>query len=483
MSSPPRSAHGIADRLLVRLRPAGVSARRRLAGLLLAAVLLPSLTAAMAGASGHLALVDELLFYLLSVIGVTLVGGVWPALIAAVAAGLLVNWFFTPPLHTWTIDDPDNLLALLLFVVTAVTVSSVVHLAARRGELARERSTEAEALLALARTVLGDDTPDAVLAHLRASTELTAVLEERVGASWVSIAGVAGPGPRSVLPAGTSFRLVVHGDTSTVGRRVLEGVAVQAASSCERQRLRTQAEQNEALAAANRMRTALLAAVSHDLRTPLASVKAAVSSLRQRDVAWSDADRDDLLATIEEGADRLGDLIGNLLDMSRIQTGAVQPFLRAISFDEVLPAVIRGVDAARRVDLIVPEDLPLLVTDPVLLERALANVLANALRYSPAGRRPEVVARPEVDGRTLRVDVVDHGPGVPSELRDRVFEPFQQFGDQRNGNGVGLGLAVAKGFLDAVGGRIDAESTPGGGLTMTMRLPLCDAPERQGVAV
>jgi two-component system sensor histidine kinase KdpD len=251
---------------------------------------------------------------------------------------------------------------------------------------------------------------------------------------------------------------------------VLDGYAAQAAAAFERQRLRIQAGQAEALAEGNRMRTALLAAVSHDLRTPLAAVKAAVTTLRQTDVAWSTEDQAALLATIEEGADRLDSLIGNLLDMSRIQTGALQPFLRPTALDEVAPLVTRGLDGGDRLLLAIPDALPLLATDPGLLERALANLVANALRYSPPGRPPTLAAA--ASDSTVTVSVIDHGPGIAPDQRERVFEPFQQLGDQRTAGGVGLGLAVAKGFVDAVGGRITATTTRGGGLTMRVDLPV-----------
>jgi two-component system sensor histidine kinase KdpD len=357
-----------------------------------------------------------------------------------------------------------------------VTVSSVVHLAARRGAVAVKRAAEADSLLTLARTVLGDDRPEAVLAHLRQALGLDAVLEERVSGSWVRVAGTPVPAAVTTVAAGAHFRLAAGGDVGAVSPRLMEGFAAQAAAACERQRLRTQAEQSEALAAGNRMRTALLAAVSHDLRTPLASVKASVSTLRQQDVVWTDADRAALLATIEDGADRLGALIANLLDMSRIQTGAVEPFLRVVAVDEVLPAVARAAGAGPAAVLDVSDDLPLLRTDPVLLERAVANLLANAVRHSPPGRPVRVLATFDTATGAVLIDVVDHGPGIPAEDRSRVFEPFQQLGDQRTAGGVGLGLAVAKGFVEAVGGRITALDTPGGGLTMRVQLPVARRP-------
>ncbi len=250
---------------------------------------------------------------------------------------------------------------------------------------------------------------------------------------------------------------------------LLAGYAAQAAAALDRERLRTQAAQAEALAEGNRMRTALLAAVSHDLRTPLASIKASVSSLRQTDVEWSEADQADLLATIEQNADRLDALIGNLLDMSRLHTGSLQPFLRPTAIDEVAPVAVGGLDDRLRLEMAVPDGFPLVLADPGLLERVLANLFSNALRYSPPGQPPELSA--SLDAGTVLLEVADHGPGVADEQKERIFEPFTRVGDRYPG-GVGLGLAVAKGFAEAMGGRISAADTPGGGLTVRVTLPV-----------
>jgi len=215
------------------------------------------------------------------------------------------------------------------------------------------------------------------------------------------------------------------------------------------------------------MRTALLRAVSHDLRTPLASIKASVSSLRQTDVHWSAEDEAELLANIEQNADRLDALVGNLLDMGRLQAGSLEPFLRATAVDEVAPVALRGLDHADHLLIVVPDDLPLVRADPGLLERVLANLFSNALRHSPPDLRPMLRARE--DGDRVVLDVVDHGTGVPSGLKDRIFEPFARL-DERS-PGVGLGLAVAKGFAEAMGGAIVAIDTPGGGLTVRVTLP------------
>jgi two-component system sensor histidine kinase KdpD len=216
------------------------------------------------------------------------------------------------------------------------------------------------------------------------------------------------------------------------------------------------------------MRTALLAAVSHDLRTPLASVKAGVSSLRQNDVAWSPLDRDELVLSIAEGAERLEHIIGNLLDMTRVSTGTVQPLLRPTAVEEVLLPAVRAVQP-ERLHIDVPEDLPMVSADPGLLERVLDNLVANAVRFSPPDRQVVVSTRTTADA--VVIDVVDHGPGVAPPRRNDMFVPFQRL-DDRGPTGVGLGLAVARGFIEAMGGSIAAESTPGGGLTMRLRLPM-----------
>ena len=455
----------------------GIGRRRLLAGVLLVAGL-PLLTAALVAGQNKLSLADDLLVYLVAVVAVAVVGGFWPAVLAAVTSSLLLNWYFTRPVHTLTIADPQNLLALLLFVTVAVTVSSVVHLAAHRAQQAARSSDEAAELLALAQTVLGGaDTPVAVLEHLAATCGGRAELLELAGGQWVRVAvsGTAPPGAAAVrVEARPGLVLVVSGPAGQVTARLLDGFAAQAAAALDRDRLRTQAAQAEALAEGNRMRTALLAAVSHDLRTPLASIKASVSSLRQTDVQWTPADEAALLATIEQGADRLDALIGNLLDMSRLSTGSLQPFLRPTSIDEVAPVALRGLDAGGTVRLRVPDRLPLVRTDPGLLERVLANLFANALAYSPPSRPP--VMRARQTGDSVVLEITDHGPGVPDALKERMFEPFERLDASRRearttGNGVGLGLAVVKGFMDTMGGSVAAADTPGGGLTIRVTLP------------
>jgi two-component system sensor histidine kinase KdpD len=223
-----------------------------------------------------------------------------------------------------------------------------------------------------------------------------------------------------------------------------------------------------ALDRANELRTALLSAVSHDLRTPLASIKASVSSLRAHDVEWSPEETAEFLAAVEEDTDHLNQLVGNLLDMSRLQTGALELTRHPIALDEVVANALAGLGAhAADVTVDVPEDLPLAMVDPGLLERAVANILANALHWSPPGGGVEI--RASLAAPDLALRIVDHGPGVPVEARERIFQPFQRLGD-RGGGGVGLGLAIASGFVEAMGGELLVEDTPGGGATFCILL-------------
>jgi len=464
-------AAGVTLESVDRHEHSGLSPRRQVAGAVLAVVGLPSLTVLLNALQPHLNLSDDLLIYLVAVVAVTVVGGFWPAVVAAVAACLLLNWFFTAPVHTFTIAEPRNLLALVLFVTVAVAVSSVVHLAARREADAARSSKETESLLGLAQTVLGGaDTPGDVLDHLTASHGGHAELLERVGGRWIKVASSGEPDPTisalrfEVRP---DLALEVSGQAASATTSLLAGYTAQAVAALDRARLRTQAAQAEALAEGDRMRTALLRAVSHDLRTPLASIKASVSSLRQTDVHWSAEDEAELLANIEQNADRLDALVGNLLDMGRLQAGSLEPFLRATAVDEVAPVALRGLDDADLLLIVVPDDLPLVRADPGLLERVLANLFSNALRHSPSDLRPMLRAKEEGDRVVL--DVVDHGSGVPAGFKERIFEPFARL-DERS-PGVGLGLAVAKGFAEAMGGTIVAVDTPGGGLTVRVTLP------------
>ncbi|MEV6057673.1 DUF4118 domain-containing protein, partial [Streptomyces sp. NPDC052107] len=447
------------------------------------------LTWLLTSATPDVGLANDMLLFLTLTVAAALLGGLFPALASAVVGSLLLNWYFTPPVHTLTIADPKNIVAIAIFVGVAVSVASVVDLAARRTHQAARLRAESEILSFLAGNVLrGETTLEALLERVRETFGMESVaLLERTGetAPW-TCAGSVGPRPAGIpedadvdVPVGDHMALSLRGRVlPAADRRVLAAFAAQAAVVLDRQRLQSEAGRAKELAEGNRIRTALLAAVSHDLRTPLAGIKAAVTSLRSDDVEWSEQDRADLLQAIEEGADRLDHLVGNLLDMSRLQTGTVTPIIRETDLDEVVPMALGGVPEDS-VDLDIPETLPMVHVDRGLLERAVANVVENAVKYSPPGERVLVSASALADVVELRV--VDRGPGVPDEAKDRIFEPFQRYGDAPRGVGIGLGLAVARGFAEAVGGMLRAEDTPGGGLTMVLAVPT--APDRLPAAM
>ncbi|WP_018350368.1 DUF4118 domain-containing protein [Longispora albida] len=477
-----------------RPRPArrtGLTSGRRASGFALAAVGLPLMTWLLTLAQDSLSLPSDILLYLAAVVGIALVGGLWPALAAAVVASALLNWFFTPPVHRWTIYDRENLLAIAVFLVVAVAVAAAVELSARRtAEAARSRA-EAQTLSTVAGSVLRGARPlTALLEQLTETFALDGVtlLERRPGtpltpdrqrdpALWTIAATVGQP---CTTPAEASADVVIDDELSLVMRghglaaadqRIVEAFAAQAAIALRQERLAEQAAAAGPLAEVDRLRTALLRAVSHDLRTPLASAKAAVGSLRSTEVEFSAEDRDELLATADESLDKLTRLVENLLDMSRLQAGVLGIHAEPVSVAEILPRVT---DDLGTFQVSLPGDLPDIQADPALVERILANVLANAVRYSPAGRPPMISASAH-EGR-VEIRVADHGPGVPEADWERIFLPFQRFGDRDNTTGVGLGLALSRGLAEAMGGSLDPEVTPGGGLTLTLALPVAPPP-------
>jgi two-component system sensor histidine kinase KdpD len=461
-----------------------LSVRRQLSGLALAVVGLPLLTLLLDAARETVSLESVVLVYLLAVVAVALVGGVAVALLAAVASALLINFFFVEPLHTFDIADGDQALALGVFVVVAAIVSGAVEVATRRARAAELAVAQAETLSALAGTDLDEaETLKFILERARRTFAMeSVVLKDKDPATdtWMEVehSGWAPPGQEAALrfdlPITPQLRLLGRGPALFAeDHRVLEAFAAAAQTAYEGRRLSEQARQARTLAGVDRQRTALLAAVGHELRTPLAGVKAAVSSLRQTDVDWSSEERDDLLATIEHSADRLDSVVSNLLDASRLEAGAVVASPRPVALDEVVGAVLLASPAALdQVQIDVPEDLPLVNADPGLLERVLANLLDNALRHAGEGGPIEVSATAGAD--SAKLTIVDHGPGVSPAERERLFAPFQRL-DDRSTEGIGLGLAVARGFTEAMGGALSADQSYGGGLTMRLRLPLAKA--------
>jgi two-component system sensor histidine kinase KdpD len=479
-------AAGRVPMVLPRAREgARVSPRRQLVGWLALAGGIPLLTFVLALFGETLNLTSVVLLYLLLVTVVAVIGGIRPSIVAAVVASLVVNWFFTPPIHTFTIAHGENLFALAIFLAVAALVSMVVSQATRRTTDVSRARAEAEALARVAGGVFGDDDPlRGMVSHLRSTFALDGVtVLVRDGDGWAIVEGSGSPLPTSpedgesmVLSEGGV--LVMAGPVlSADDRRVLQVFAAQLSAALERRRLRRQAAEAAVVAEADQLRTAILRAVSHDLRTPLASIKASVTSLLSDDIEWSDEDLHAFLGTIEEETDRLNELVGNLLDMSRIETDTLEVLMKPVGVEEVVARALASLSGSTaRVDVDVSEQLARVVADPALLERAVANLVSNALGYSPQDAHVRIEAG-EVGSR-IDLRIIDRGPGVPLSQRDRMFEPFQRLGDSGNGaspvrpqpTGVGLGLAVARGFAEAMDAKLLLEDTPGGGLTAVLEL-------------
>ncbi len=387
------------------------------------------------------------------------------ALIASVTASLLLNYWFIPPIGAFTLEDPNALLALGVFAVVAVTVAAVVDRSLRLSRRSARATAEAETMSSLAGSIVrGGATIPALLERTREtfgmdSAELVDEPPDAEGAEGAT-----------AVPAGPGAYLLLQGRTlSSSERRVLAAFAAHVGSAVERARLAEAAAEVEPVKAADRMRTALLRAVGHDLRTPLAAGWAAVTSLRSRDVEFTPEDRDELLATADESMAKLSRLVENLLDLSRLEAGVLTLNLRATTLEEVLPTALADVPVAEARDV---EQVPAVLADPPLLERVVANLVGNAARHTPPGQRVLVTAS-ALAGR-VELRVVDRGPGLPADGRERLFEPFQRLGDTDNTTGLGLGLALARGLTEAMNGTLTPEDTPGGGLTMVVSLPCAE---------
>ncbi|MCW2492660.1 MAG: sensor histidine kinase KdpD [Frankiales bacterium] len=483
----------------------GLTLRRRLAGLIVGAILMAILVPACISFRSDLALGSDLLLFLLVVVVCALIGGFYPAVAAAVVASLLLNYYFVQPLHRLAIARPENLLSLVVFVVIAVLVSRVVDQAARRNVESARSNAEAETLSTLAGSLLrGEQALPALMERVRETFAVESVTllrrePDTVPLAWTTVTSVGdnpcsrpddhehsvgtearddtGLAAHSQVPVGEDLVLVLRGRSlAAEDQRMLAAFATEVAVAYQQRQLTQQADTARELAETDRARTALLNAVSHDLRTPIASAKAAVSSLLSDEVAWSEQDQQELLQNADHALDRLTALVTNLLDLSRLQAGALSVVSHPVGLDDVVSRALlppgSGRSAVTPVEVDVSPDLPEVLADPGLLERVIANLVENAQRYSPPGMPVRVAASGH--GGTVELRVIDHGPGIPETVREAVFAPFQRRDDRAvsTGAGVGLGLAIARGFVEAMRGSIALEDTPGGGLMVNVSLPV-----------
>ena len=447
-----------------------LSTRRRIAGFAVLAVLGPLLTWLLVSSRSPEALTTDVLAYELLAVVVALVGGAFSSLIAALASGFALDYFFTKPFYTVTVNEPLHLVALLLYLLTAALVSVVVDRAARKTRVARRAAAESGLLQSVAGLVLrGEDAVESLLSRATEAFGLSGarlMTDGKVVANW-------GTTSDQVTEHRIDDHTVVefHGpEPDASERRLMSVIAAQLGTALEQHQLEETAKAVEPLAATDRVRTALLSAVGHDLRRPLAAATAAVSGLRSEWSKLSDQDRADLLETADEALSQLANLVTDLLDVSRLQSGVLGVSVMPVDPAEVImPALDELSLGPADVEIDLGSDVPEMVADPALLQRVVVNLLSNALRYEPAGSRVRLAESSFANQVEIRV--IDHGPGIPEDRRDDVMVPFQRLGDTDSSVGLGLGLALSKGFVEGMDGTLALEDTPGGGLTMVISLP------------
>ena len=445
--------------------------RRRVIGFIVALLGGPAVTAILFASRSTDSLTADVLGFQLLVVGVALIGGIWPALFAAILSGLTLDFFFVKPYFSITIAVPLHFLTLVLYVLNALLVSYVVDQAARRSRSAQRAQAESQLLATITGSVFrGQDALQALVSRTREAFTLDGV-RLLAGDELIFQEGATDSEPVASIPTGERGTLELYGgDLQASERRLLSVIAAQIDAALEYRDLSETAKEVGPLTENDRVRSALLAAVGHDLRRPLAAATAAVTGLRSPGMKWSDGDRDELLATAQESLESLSALVTNLLDVSRLQAGSLAVSATSIDVaDVVLPALDELGLGPGDVELDLPADLPPIIADAGLLQRVVVNLLDNATRFSPAEHRVRVSAS-GFAGR-VEIRIADEGPGVPEDRRDDIFVPFQRLGDTDNLTGLGLGLALSKGFTEGMGGTLEAEETPGGGLSMVITLP------------
>jgi two-component system, OmpR family, sensor histidine kinase KdpD len=506
-----------------------------------AGVVLVSLVIGVVLSGARIANVSML--YLLVVLAAGTRFGSGPAVMASLLAFLTFNWYFVGPVHTLMVADPDEWLALLLLLITSVVTGQLTAGQRRRADEAHRREQEAVQLYAIGRWLTGAPTLDTALQQVaeylgsvlqlevcaifladeegrlqpraivgsEASADRAAprwlLAAERAPAAaararrWVRVVPPARPGAAADPPAARRFDLPLRAGPDVLGMlrviaaptrpaftreetRLLEAAADQVALAVERVRLQAEANAAEVLRRTDELRAALLSSISHDLRTPLASIKAAAGSLRQHDVAWSDAERDAFAATIEAESDRLNRLVGNLLDLSRIEAGVLRPEKEWYPLSALVEDVLGRLGplaAEHPIAVDVPDTLPPVLLDYVEIDQVLSNLLENALKYTPPGTPIRVAAH--VAGAALTVEVADAGPGIAPAALPRLFEKFYRAASgPGQPRGTGMGLAVARGLVEAHGGRLDVTSALGQGTCFRFTLPLDTPPALAAVA-
>lgn len=458
-------------------RASQLSSRRVMWGFAAAVIGGSAVTALLVSLRSQESVIGDVLIYQLFVILVALLGGRWPALLAAVISGVFLDFYFIQPYYTVSIAHPLHVIALLLYIVNALIVSFLVDLAARRLQEANRASTESAFLAAVSGSVLrGDDALTALVTQTREAFNLHSVQLLHNGLS-VGHSGVDLDANQldsafltERIAVGDNAELILCGaQFEAANQRMISAITAQMESVLEHRELEETAQSVEPLERNDQVRSALLSSVSHDLRRPLAAAVASVTALNSPEFELSMEDRNELLDTAQESLGTLTDLVTNLLDATRVQAGVLAIQNQLLDVDSVIGAALEELNfGPQEVSLELNEALPLVLADRGLLQRSLVNVLANAHRFSPVGTPVLVTTSFHLGVAEIRI--IDHGPGIDESKKQHVFMPFQRLGDTDNTTGLGLGLALSRGFVEGMGGTLELEDTPGGGVTMVIAL-------------
>jgi two-component system, OmpR family, sensor histidine kinase KdpD len=448
----------------------------------------PGMTVKLAGSAAAVALATVLVWaleplaptlslgvlYVFAVLPVAVAWGIAWSLPVSVASMLAFNFFFLPPTHTLTLRDSTNWFALAVYSVTALVVSELAARSRRRAADAEQRERESSLLAEIAGHLLGGQPLEAELGWVGEQTAAVLGIDRaEVALGARRRRGADAPIPLEVESRGVGTLYVPADADPNLGvrQRFLPALAALLAVAFDRSRLEQEALEAEALRRSDLVKTALLRAVSHDLRSPLTGITTAIGALRSETLVFSDEDRRVLLDTIAVDAERLGRLVGDLLDLSRLEAGGAEPEAEVWALDELVREAVHDLPGSDRVEIV--GEGPLVNVDPVQIQRVIANLVENALKFSPPPAQVHV--RITATRQEAIVRVVDQGPGLDASELERVFEPFYRAGSEQR-SGAGLGLAIARGFAAANGGRVWAESRPGQGATFALALPVVEAP-------
>jgi two-component system sensor histidine kinase KdpD len=450
------------------------SGRPTWVGLLVAAGAVAVITVAIFALRHSVPVLSTGVLYLLAVLLVAGYWGLWLGLLTAVASALAFNWFHIPPTGRFTIAHSENFVALAVYFVAAIVVSAFADAARTREREAELRQREADLALELALILLGggrESLQDAA-ARIEAALELPGV---RLNPGWVS--PDSGERALALLADGNRVGTVLFPQGATqqavdqLEQRLAPALGVLMDARSRRAQLEEELVENKALRRSEALKTALLRAVSHDLRSPLTAIAAAAGGIDSSTLTPSQ--RREIKDVISTEADRLTSLVGNLLDLSRLESGSIETHSEPSSVEEVLDAAVESLSLRPRLDVQLDADLPLVEADPAQLERALSNLLENGVRHSGG---EAVAVRANTQGSRLHLRITDHGPGIAAGDLERIFEPFYR-APGSVGGGSGLGLAIARGLIEAGGGRVWARSLPGQGATFGIDLPLAQPAE------